>query len=164
MPTCWRRSCESIRRRTVSSGAFTGCCASRICVSYLRHYRRMLPAVLGVLEFRSNNPVHRLVLDAVDWLRRTSGSRRVLRPEDGVPLDGVVPPKWRDLVVEKDDDGRPRINRINYEICVLIALRERLRCKEILVVGADRYRNPDDDLPRDFETRRADCYLLRQGR
>ena len=26
-------------------------------------------------------------------------------------------------------------------------LRERLRCKEIWVVGADRYRNPDDDLP-----------------
>lgn len=127
-------------------------------VSYLRHYRRMLPAVLGALEFRSNNAVHRPVLDAVDWLRRTSGSRRVIRPEDGVPLDGVVPPKWRDLVVEKDDDGRPRINRINYEICVLTALRERLRCKEIWVVGADRYRNPDEDLPQDFETRRADYY------
>src|SRR3546814_4143236 len=68
---------------------------------------------------------------SVDWLRRTSGSRRVIRPEDGVPLDGVVPPKWRDLVVEKDDDGHLRINRINYEICVLTALRERLRCKEI---------------------------------
>lgn len=113
---------------------------------------------MGVLSFCSNNLVHRPVLDAVDWLRRTSGSRRVIRPEDGVPLDGVVPPKWRDLVVEKDDDGRPRINRINYEICVLTALRERLRCKEIWVVGADRYRNPDDDLPRDFETRRADYY------
>src|SRR3546814_12670895 len=75
----------------------------------------MLPAVLGVLEFRSNNLVHRPVLDAVDWLRRTSGSRRVIRPEDGVPLDGVVPPKWRDLVVETDDDGRLRINRINCE-------------------------------------------------
>src|SRR3546814_20491008 len=47
---------------------------------------------------------------------------------------------------------------INYEMCVLTALRERLRCKEIWVVGADRYRNPDDDLPRDFETRRADYY------
>lgn len=127
-------------------------------VSYLRHYRRMLPAVLGVLEFRSNNAVHRPVLDAVDWLRRTSGSRRIIRPEDGVPLDGVVPPKWRELVVEKDDDGRSRINRVNYEICVLTALRERLRCKEIWVVGADRYRNPDDDLPQDFETRRADYY------
>lgn len=36
-------------------------------------------------------------------VRRISGSRRVIRPEDGVPLDGVVPPKWRALVVEKED-------------------------------------------------------------
>jgi len=28
-----------------------------------------------------------------------------------------------------------RVNRVNYEICVLTALRERLRCKEIWVVG-----------------------------
>ena len=51
-----------------------------------------------------------------------------------------------------------RVNRVNYEICVLTALRERLRCKEIWAVGADRYRNPDDDLPQDFETRRGDYY------
>ena len=51
-----------------------------------------------------------------------------------------------------------RVNRANYEICVLTALRERVRCKEIWVVGADRYRNPDDDLPQDFEARRADYY------
>ena len=71
--------------------------------SYLGHYRRMLPAVLGVLEFRSNNAVHRPVLDAIDWLRRTGDEgRRVVRPKDGMPIEGVVPPKWRDLILEKD--------------------------------------------------------------
>lgn len=44
------------------------------------------------------------------------------------------------------------------EICVLKALRERLCCKEIWVVGANRYRNPDDDLPTDFETKRQIYY------
>jgi TnpA family transposase len=33
-----------------------------------------------------------------------------------------------------------------------------LRCKEIWVTGANRYRNPDDDLPADFETRRPAYY------
>jgi hypothetical protein len=47
---------------------------------------------------------------------------------------------------------------INYEIAVLQALRDRLRCKEIWVVGADRYRNPDEDLPSDFETKREPFY------
>jgi len=41
---------------------------------------------------------------------------------------------------------------------VLEALRERLRCKEIWVVGANRYRNPDEDLPADFERSRERYY------
>ena len=65
---------------------------------------------------------------------------------------------WREAVVEKDAKGQQRINRITYEICVLEALREKLRCKEVWVVGANRYRNPDEDLPADFEARRAPYY------
>ena len=45
-----------------------------------------------------------------------------------------------------------------YEVVTFQALREHLRGKEIGIVGADRWRNPDDDLPRDFETRRAEHY------
>jgi TnpA family transposase len=149
----------AIVREHKASSSFERRVHSVLRASYLRHYRRMLPMVLGVLEFHSNNTVHRPVLDAIDWLRRTcDDSRRIIRPDDGVPLDGVVPPKWRELILEKDPEGGLRVNRVNYEICVLTALRERLRCKEIWVVGADRYRNPDDDLPKDFETRRADYY------
>ena len=40
----------------------------------------------------------------------------------------------------------------------LQALREKLRCKEIRVAGANRFRNPDDDLPQDFEQRRLEYY------
>ncbi|WP_258597204.1 Tn3 family transposase [Mesorhizobium sp. AR07] len=52
------------------------------------------------------------------------------------------------------------MNRISYELCVLTQLRDRIRSKEIWVVGADRYRNPDDDLPRDFEIRRDAYYTV----
>jgi hypothetical protein len=45
-----------------------------------------------------------------------------------------------------------------YEVATFRELRERLRCKEIWVVGADRWRNPDEDLPADFEARRAEHY------
>jgi len=37
-------------------------------------------------------------------------------------------------------------------------LRERLRCKETSAEGADRYRNPDDDLPADFDANRVAFY------
>src|SRR5271156_4160630 len=75
-------------------------------------------------------------------------------PQQDVPIDQVIPARWRDAVI--DEDGR--VNRISYELCVLSQLRERIRAKEIWVVGADRYRNPDDDLPLDFEARRASYY------
>src|SRR3546814_21094848 len=66
----------------------------------------------------------------------------------------VIPVRWRSSVI--DDEGR--VNRISYELCVLTQLRDRIRSKEIWVVGADRYRNPDDDLPKDFEIRRDAYY------
>jgi TnpA family transposase len=82
-----------------------------------------------------------------------------------VPIDGVVRSNWKALVLEKDRNGVERVNRIHYEIAVLQALRERLRCKEIWVAGADRYRNPDADLPADFEARRPEYYqALKQPR
>ncbi len=124
--------------------------------SYSNHYRRMLPPLLGTLEFRSNNAMHRPVIDALEFLKaRRESKQRYFSLEEGAPIDGVVRSGWKEIVLE---NGVERINRINYEICVLQALREQLRCREIWVVGADRYRNPDEDLPSDFEVKRDDYY------
>lgn len=51
-------------------------------------------------------------------------------------------------------DDKGRVERIPYELCVLKALREAIRRREIWVAGANRWRNPDDDLPADFEDNR----------
>ena len=127
--------------------------------SYKGHYRRMVPQILQQLEFRSNNEHHRPVLSALDLLKRYADSKLQTFPaEEVVPIDDIVRGLWREAVVEKDAEGRQRINRITYEICVLEALREKLRCKEVWVVGADRYRNPDEDLPADFEAQRIPYY------
>lgn len=80
-------------------------------------------------------------------------------PEDEViPTDTIVPAVWQDLVYNVNAQGHRRINRIAYELCLFRALREKLRCKEVWVVGADRYRNPDDDLPDDFDQQRTLYY------
>ena len=126
---------------------------------YPSHYRRMVPQLLQTLEFRSNNAVHRPLIDALELLKRyAKGGQRLYPAREKVPLHGVVPPAIEELVVRKDAKGKQRVDRINYEICVLRELRERLRCKEIWVVGADRYRNPDEDLPQDFEIKRDSYY------
>jgi TnpA family transposase len=127
--------------------------------SYKGHYRRMVPQILEALDFRSNNEQHRPVIKAIELLKRYAGTkRRTFPPDEDVPIDGVVRGLWREAVIEDDAKGRQRVNRITYEICVLEALREKLRCKEIWVVGANRYRNPDEDLPADFEAQRTSYY------
>ena len=127
--------------------------------SYKGHYRRMVPEILQRLEFRSNNERHRPIIQALDLLKRYADSKLQTFPaEEVVPTDDIVRGLWREAVFEKDAKGRQRVNRITYEICVLEALRDKLRCKEVWVVGANRYRNPDDDLPADFEAQRIPYY------
>lgn len=125
--------------------------------SYSSHYRRMTPLILDALTFKSNNALHRPVIDALDLVRAYRGNRAPCFPDhEQIPIEGVVPPKWREIVVETGKDGQTRVNRINYEICMLQSLREALRCKEIWVQGADRFRDPDEDLPGDFDQRREE--------
>jgi len=127
--------------------------------SYGNHYRRMVPKILEALTFCSGNTQHRPVLDALEWIQQNRDqSNRFISLDEGIPVDGVIRNHLRDVVIEEDGQGRERINRINYEICVLQALRDKLRCKEIWVEGADKFRNPDEDLPLDFEVKREDYY------
>jgi TnpA family transposase len=131
-----------------------------IRASYSSHYRRMVPKILETLEFRSGNSQHRPVLTALEWIQQhRDQTHRFIPLDEGVPIEGVIRSKWRDVVIEEDPQGGQRINRINYEICVLQALRDKLRCKEIWVEGADKFRNPDEDLPADFADKREHYYL-----
>ena len=131
--------------------------------SYASHYRRMLPPLLRALPFRSNNSVWHPILTALDQIVRFAASGRRVVTEDDIP-SGIIPGKWRQAVI--DEQGR--VNVVSFELCVLTQLRDRVRGKEIWIEGADRYRNPDDDLPGDFAERRdayyADLGLSRDAR
>lgn len=130
--------------------------------SYTQHYRAGLLQLLEVLELRSTNTVHRPVLDALELIRRyraeTTHATQYYARGEQVPIDGVVPTDLVELVHRTDKRGRARVQRTGYECGVFQTLRERLRCKEIWVVGADRWRNPDEDLPADFYDHRAENY------
>jgi hypothetical protein len=150
---------DLVREYKATGAAYEKEVHSTIRASYASHYRRMMSPLLDTLTFRSNNALHRPAIDALELLKALRESKqRYFSVDEGVPIDGVVKSGSREIVIEKDKNGIERINRINYEICVLQALRERLRTKEVWVVGADRYRNPDDDLPTDFDVKRELYY------
>lgn len=127
--------------------------------SYTNHYRRGLVRLLEVLEFRSSN-IHRPVLDALELIGRhaASGNRSYYPVEEDVPLHAGLGGDWEPLVWRTDNRGRRRAVRMAYEIATFQALRERLRCKDVWVAGAQRWRDPDADLPADFEVHRVEHY------
>lgn len=132
--------------------------------TYRSHYRRMIPWLLTELSFRSNNHRHQPVIDALGLLGRYVDSNARIYPyEEHIPVGGVIDRNIRDLILERGPDGGMRVNRVNYELCVLSALRDALRSREIWVIGADKYRDPDKDLPQDFEARKESYFqALRQ--
>jgi len=158
-PVANEQTLQEIIAELKATGTYGQQVRSKMRSSYGQHYRRMAPAVLKRLTFRSNNHQHQPLIEALDLLKTYADSTVHDYPEtEQVPLDGVVPTAWRSLVVRQTKVGTERINRISYELCVMRELREKLRCKEIWVEGADRYRNPDEDVPTDFIQQRETYY------
>jgi hypothetical protein len=92
-------------------------------------------------------------MDALDLLHRyadRAGRDRFYDRAERIPIEGVVPRDWREAII----DERGRVLRSSYELCVLGALRDAIRRREIWVEGASRWRNPEADLPRDFDLHR----------
>jgi hypothetical protein len=79
--------------------------------SYSHHDRRMVPKLLSVLPFQSNNDQHQPVIEALDLVKPYAGSRRRFMTMMRVPLDGVVPKVAGPVV---GPIRRAAVNRINY--------------------------------------------------
>ena len=114
---------------------------------YLRHYRQALPLILNNLEFGSSNR-RQPIVKALLLIKQYFGTSYQYFPEV-VPLE-VVPNAWKITVLEKNGD-EIKVNRKEYELCVLQKLEKALKCKEVWVVGAKAFRNPNDDLPPDWQ-------------
>uniref|UniRef100_UPI00404A0E40 Tn3 family transposase n=1 Tax=Fulvivirga sp. TaxID=1931237 RepID=UPI00404A0E40 len=150
---------DLVKELKKSDNAFKGRVFTMIKGSYSRHYRKMLPEILEILEFRSNNNQHKPVIEALQVVEEFMESNvKYLELNGTIPVDGIVRSGLKNSIIQKDNHGNSLIEKVEYEICVLQALRDKLRCKEIWVVGADKYRNPEEDLPQDFEEKRIEYY------
>jgi hypothetical protein len=158
-PVVGRQTLKDIVKEFQYSGSYQRKIHTKMRTSYSHHYRRMVPMILTTLQFCSNNELYKPVIEALELISRYAYSKCHYYPTDEViPIEGVIKKNVMDFVLERSACGEERVNRLNYEIFTLYALREKLRCKEIWVVGANRYRNPDDDLPKDFNRKRIDYY------
>lgn len=123
---------------------------------YVRHYQRILPILLENLAFRSSNR-RQPVIKALEIIKKYVGTNFQYFPEE-VPLE-IVTSSWQATVFE-DAEGSRKVNRKGYELCVLHKLEKALKCKEVWLEGGNAFRNPNDDLPSDWDAKREHYYEL----
>lgn len=121
---------------------------------YVRHYQRILPILLENLTFRSSNR-RQPIIKALEVIKKYIGTNFQYFPEE-VPLE-IVTSSWQATVFE-DIGGERKVNRKGYELCVLHKLEKALKCKEVWLEGGAVFRNPNDDLPSDWESKRLHYY------
>jgi len=142
------------------SASYEGLLYDRVRRSYIHHYRRMLAPVLELLDFHANNINDQPIIEALQLMRNYLKDQKQFYPSaENIPLNGAVKKSHIEFILE-DSDGNERINRVNYELFVLINLRDKLRVKEVWVSNGYQYRNPEEDLPQDFEDKRPYYYGL----
>lgn len=130
--------------------------------SYVHHYRRMLTPILELMEFNTNDPRYNSIVEALQLIKEQKDSHVAYYPEEcDAPIEAVKQSHQSLVLEEKNEEGnQQRVNRINYEICVLRNLRTKLRIKEVWITDSKDYCNPDDDLPQDFESERSYYYYF----
>ncbi len=106
--------------------------------------------MLENLDFRSGNP-HQPIIKALKIIKKYIGTNFHHLPEE-VPTE-IVTPSWKTTVFE-EEVGELKVNRKGYELCVLHKLEKALKCKEVWIKGAKAFRNPQEDLPGDWEAKR----------
>lgn len=125
---------------------------------YSNSYRYIIFNLLDQLKIHSSN---KLLIDALALIKRYQNSRCSHYPiEEIVPLDNLISKQEQKNIIERDDNDNQHVLRKDYECAVFKLLRIKLRHKEAWVENANKYRNPEDDLPKDFEKRREEYFNL----
>jgi TnpA family transposase len=127
------------------------------------HLREFAPAVLAAVHFEGASAAQPL-LRAVEVLKElnASGARKV--PEDAP--DEFVPARWRGYLSQASASGDHSAYRHYWELCVLLALRDGLRCGDVFVPGSRRYADPASYLltPEQWEPQRTEfCTLVERS-
>ena len=124
------------------------------------HLREFAPAVLAAIRFDGATAA-RPLLSAVKVLveLNATGARKV--PDDAP--DDFVPTRWRGYLERAAAAGDVTAYRHYWELCVLLALRDGLRCGDVFVPGSRRYADPASLLftPEQWAPKRAEfCTLV----
>lgn len=128
---------------------------------YSHAHRAKLLKLLGVFSFKTGLNDSKNLLEAIKIIKSYGSSTDEYYPATVTPpINHVISGEWHSAVVINEEGGGKKINRVNYELAVFQELTKQLNCKMIWIEGSYLYRNPERDLPKDFEENRQYYYDL----
>lgn len=155
-PVVGEQTLKDLVEEFKASGQFTEQVLKKAAASHKHHYKRIFPKVLRALDFQSKAPALKPLRKALKIL--TTKDQLDANDLKKLPLEGVIDKEDTELVFDVDKDGNKKIDETKYRILMLRRLHKRTKTKETWVPGANKFRNPDEDLPADFEEKRDQYY------
>lgn len=138
-----------------SSNTFNDLAYDNSRLSFSRYYRKIIAPILEVLEFDSSNEKN--LTNAIKLIKQNLNNRTIYYQSDQKNiLNQIVKKSHKNKVL----DDKNRIKRIDLELCVIHKLRNKLRIREVWIESGYKYRNPEYDLPQDFDKNKDKYFAL----
>ena len=134
---------------------------AKIHINYVHGNRKILLKILRALSFKEDHADYKPIVQAIVFINKhwdeSDGSNYLTMP----PIEGVIPTNWESMVISVVEEEEVKIiNKYNYEIAVLEQLKVLLGYKAVWIQNSYRYRDPNEDLPRDFEQKKQEYYKM----
>ena len=127
--------------------------------TYAYGNRTSLLSIIRTLEIFEDHIDYKPILSAINFINKYWNESNLSYYINIPPLIGIIPQNWYQMTVTVEK-GQLRINKYNYELAVLERVKSFLGFKAIWVDKSYSYRNPNKDLPKDFNEMRKSYYEL----
>lgn len=129
---------------------------------YSHNNRSLVWALLDILNFETDHKLSRF-LSALNFLKRMNTTFKIAdnihdnplkeRLYDPILIKNLAPPSWFPFIAIKslNHPTKVRMNWHALELALFERLESEMHVKNIWVKHSYRYRNPEEDLPQDFD-------------
>lgn len=131
----------------------------KLHTNYANGNRSVLLAILNVLALKEDHIEYAPIIKAVDFIRAYWNDSETEYYRHTPPIEDVVPDAWRTMVII-EGESKDKINKYNYELAVFEQLKDLLSFKGIWVERSYLYRNPQKDMPKDFEDKKSEYFKM----
>ena len=129
---------------------------TKICSNYAHGSRKILLHILKTLSLHEDHKDYKPILKAICFINDNADVEGPYY-EKNIPDKNVISENWKDNVLRTVKD-KQAVNKYGYELSVLEQVKVFLGFKAIWVDRSYRYRNPNDDIPADYD-RNKKSYL-----